>query len=112
MIELVSVFVKNFDRRNVISLALSPCAGDFCLFHHARSLLQLGRGWRSPEGMVVAHRDAPVSHAALRVGDGNFGERLFSRFILERMEPGDRVVELLLGRGGAGDWEIDSPKFL
>src|SRR5947209_6507413 len=74
MIELVSVLVKNLDRRDVSSLALSPCAGAFCLFDRARSLLQLGRGWRRPEGMVVAHCDAPVTHAALRVGDGNFGE--------------------------------------
>src|SRR5436853_2674611 len=85
MIEFVSVFVKNLDCREVISLALSSCAGDFCLCHRARSLLQLGRCWRRPEGMVVADCDAPVTHAALRVGEGNFGERLFSGFILERM---------------------------
>src|SRR5207253_10522780 len=112
MIELVSVFIKDLDGRDVISLALSPCTGDFCLFHRPRSLLQLGRVWRNPEGMVVAHCDAPVGHAALRVGEGNFGERLFSGFIFEGMEPGDRAIELLLGRGGAGDWEINLPKFL
>ena len=112
MIELVSVLVKNLDRRDVVSLALSPCARDLCLFHRARSLLQLDRGWRSPEGMVLAHGDAPESHAALRVGDGNVGERLFSRFILERMEPGDRAIELPPGSDVAGDWEIDLPKFL
>ena len=62
--------------------------------------------------MIVAHCDATVSHAAFWVGDGNFGERLFSRFILKGMEPGDRPIELLLGCGGAGDWKIDLPKLL
>src|SRR5439155_25397212 len=42
MIEFIGSFVKSLNRRNVISLTLSPCAGDFCLFHRARSLLQLG----------------------------------------------------------------------
>jgi hypothetical protein len=57
--------------------------------------------------MVVAHRDAPVSHAALRVSDRNFSEHLFSLFILERMEPGDCAIELPTGLGGTVDGEID-----
>src|ERR1700730_8740308 len=98
MIELtigrVSVFVKNLYRGDVISLALGPCAYGFCLFDGARSLPQLCCGRRRPDGMVIAHRDAPVTHAAARVGDGNFAERLFSLFVLERMEPGDCAIEL------------------
>src|SRR5258708_1390332 len=112
MIELVSVFVKNLDRRYVISLALTPYAGGLCLFHRAQSLLQLCRGWRRPNGMVIAHGDAPVAHPAPRVSDGNFGERLFSFVILKGMEPGDCAIELFLGGGGTGDWEIDLSKFL
>src|SRR6267143_3348551 len=101
-IEIGRVLVKNLDGRDVISLALSPCANDLCLGDRARSFLQLCRGWRRPDGMVIAHRDAPVTHAASRVSDGNFGECLFSIFILERMEPGDGPIELLLGDGGTG----------
>src|SRR5437763_1722559 len=112
MIESVGVLVKVLDGRNVISLALSPSANDLCSCDRARSFLQLRRGWRRPDGMVVADGNAPVSHAASRVSDGNFGKCLFSIFILERMEPGDRPIELLLGDGGTGDWEIDSSKFL
>src|SRR2546422_8327475 len=48
MVKFVGSFVKNLYSRDVISLALSPCTGDFCLFHRARSLLQLGRVWRNP----------------------------------------------------------------
>src|SRR6266568_819598 len=31
MVKFVGVMEKNVDRRDVISLALSPCANDFCL---------------------------------------------------------------------------------
>src|SRR2546426_4763823 len=111
MVKFVGVTVKNLYRRDVITLALSPCSDDLCLFDGARSLLQLCRGWRRPDGMVVAHRDPPVTHAASRVSDGNFGERLFSLFILERMEPGYRAIELPLGLGVTGDREVDPPEF-
>src|SRR5258705_6330651 len=97
VIEFVTIFVEDLYRRDVVSLALSPCAGDPCLFDGARSLLQLRGGRRRPYGMIVAHRDAPVTHAALRISDRNFGERLFSLFVLERMEPGDGPIESHLG---------------
>src|SRR5258706_2522135 len=112
MIELVSVFVKSLDRRDVISLALSSCAHGLCVFHRAQSLLQLCRGWRSPDGMVIAHGNAPVAHPAPRVGDGNFGECLLSLFILEGMEPGDCAIELFLSGGGTRYGEIYSSEFL
>ena len=60
--------------------------------------------------MIVAHCDAPVTHAASRVSDGNFGERLFSFFILERMKPGHCAIELLLGLRVTGDGEVDLPE--
>src|SRR6267378_3272131 len=86
MVKFLGVLVKNLYRRNVISLALCASAYGFCLFDGTRSLLQLCCAWRCPDRVVVAHRDSPVSHAAARVSDRNFGERLFSFFILERME--------------------------
>jgi hypothetical protein len=58
--------------------------------------------------MVVAHRNAPVTHAASRVSNGNFGERLFSLSVLERMEPGDCAIELPLGLGVTGNGEVNS----
>ena len=61
--------------------------------------------------MVVAHRNAPVTHATLRVSDGDFVERLFSLFILERMEPGDGTIKLPLGLGVTGDGEVDVAEF-
>jgi hypothetical protein len=62
--------------------------------------------------MVVAHCDAPVAHAASRVREGNLSEDLFSLFILERMEPCDRAIELLPGLSGTGDEEVDPTKLL
>src|SRR5687767_5371290 len=82
-IEILSALIKNLHRRDVVSLALSPCAHHLCLFDRTRALLQLRLGRRRPDRMVVAHRDTPVTHAASRIGYGNFGERLFSLFILE-----------------------------
>jgi len=108
MIQLVRVLVKNLYRRDVIPLAFSPRAGGLGLFHGAQPLLQLRHARRRPDGMVVAHCYAPVSHAALRVSDRDFGECLFSLFILERMEPGDRAIELPPGLGSAGYGEFDS----
>ena len=110
MIELVSVFVKNLYRRDVISLALVRAPTLFAFSMALDPFCQLCRGRRRPEGMIVAHRDAPVTHAASRVGDGNFGEHLFSLFILERMEPGDCAIELLLGLRVTGDGEVDPPE--
>src|SRR5262245_11781750 len=107
MIQLVGVFVKKLYRRDVISLALCPRADGPGLFYGAQPLLQFRHARRRPEGMVVAHRDAPVSHAALRVSDRDFIKRLFSLLILERMEPGDRAIELPLGLRGAGDGKVD-----
>src|SRR5258705_12683675 len=107
VIEFVTIFVKDLYRRDVISLALSPCAGDLCLFDGARSLLQLRGGRRRPDRMIVTHRDAPVPHAASRINDRNFSERLFSLFILERMKPGDCPIELHLGLMVTGDAEVD-----
>src|SRR5258708_5286085 len=110
MIELVSILVKNFYRRDVVSLTLSLCADALCLFDGVRSLLQLCRGRRRPDGMVVAHGNAPVTHATSRIGDGNFAKRLFSLFILERMEPGDGAIEFPLCLGITGDREVDLPE--
>src|SRR5258705_11197168 len=107
VIEFVTIFVEDVYCRDVISLALGPCAGDLCFFDGVRSLLQLRGGRRCPDRMIVAHRDAPVTHAASRVSDRNFGERLFSLFILERMEPGDCPIELHLGLVVTGDAEVD-----
>ena len=57
--------------------------------------------------VVVAHGDAPITHAAARVSGRNFGERLFCLFILKRMEPGYGTIELLLGPRFTGDVEVD-----
>src|ERR1044071_5469748 len=110
MIELVGVFVKDLYRRDVLSLAPGACANRLALFYGIPSLLQLSRARRCPERMVVAHRDAPVRNAASRVGDGNFGKRLFSLFILERMEPGDGAIELPPGLRATGNVEVDPPE--
>src|SRR5882724_11842183 len=112
MIKLVRVFVKTLYRRDVISLAPCPCAGGPGLFDGCQPLLQLCRVWRSPDGMVVAHRDTPVTHAASRIGDGNFGEDLFSLFILERMEPCYCPIELLAGLSVTGNGKVDPAKLL
>ncbi len=61
--------------------------------------------------MIVAHRDAPISHAATRIGCRNLVERLFRLFILERVQPGDSVIELLLRGRRAGNNEIHAPEF-
>src|SRR5437879_2967398 len=110
VVKLAGVSIKNFQGRDVISLALSTYAHDLCLFDGARSLLQLCRGRRRPDGMVVGHGHAPVTHTASRVSDGNLGERLFSLFILERMEPGDCAIELSLGLRVTRDGEVDLPE--
>src|SRR5918993_3701131 len=107
MIEPVGVFEKKLYRRDVISLARSPRAEGLGLFNGSRCLLQLCRVRRRPDGVIVAHRDAPVTHAASRVGDGNSGERLLGLFILEGMEPRDCPIELPLGLWGTGDGEVD-----
>jgi hypothetical protein len=52
-----------------------------------------------------------VAHAAFRVSGDNFRERLFSFFILERVEPGDGAIELPLGLGSARDSETDLTEF-
>jgi hypothetical protein len=60
--------------------------------------------------MVVAHRDAPVTHAASRISDSHSCEDLFSLFILERMEPCDCEIEFLAGFNGTGNGKVDPAK--
>src|SRR5688572_16698619 len=111
MIELVKVFVKQLYRRDVILLTLSLRAHRLSFFNGFPTLLKFGSARRSPEGMIIAYCNAPVTHAALWVVDGNFSENLFSIFILERMEPSDCEIELLLNLCGAGNWKINTPEF-
>src|SRR5688572_20172686 len=89
VIELVKVFVKQLYRRNVILLTLSLRTDRLCFFNSFPPLLKFGSARRCPEGMIIAYCNAPVTHPASRVVDGNFSENLFSLFILERMEPSD-----------------------
>src|SRR5215510_2976715 len=111
MIDCVIVLVKSFYRRDVRLLALCPrgdCPG---LFNCARSLLQFRRRWRYPEGMVISHGDAPVTHSALRIHCRNFRERLFRFLVFKRMEPSDCAIELFLSLRLTGSLEINDSEF-
>ena len=62
--------------------------------------------------MIVAHRDAPVAHATLRIGNRNFRERLFRFFVFEGVKPRNGPIEFLLRLWRAGDWEVHGTEFL
>ena len=58
--------------------------------------------------MKVAHRDAPVGHAAARIENTNLCEILFRFFVFEGMEPGDGPIKLLLRFGRTGGVKVDA----
>src|SRR5690349_6645665 len=94
MIELVGVFVKNFDRFEVTLLAWSSRTRGLSFFDSFPALLQLRRIWRRPKRVIVAHRDTPVRHATLRIGHRDFRKRLCRFVVFERMQPRDGAIEL------------------
>src|SRR5436190_24385323 len=62
--------------------------------------------------MVIAHRNAPVGHCAIRVSGADFGECLIRFRVLKRVQQGQGAIELLLRCGATGDWKIDLSKLL
>jgi hypothetical protein len=83
MVHLVCVFVESLHRGDVVALALRTRTGELRLLDRRPPTLQLISHRRGPERMIVAHRDAPVSHPATRIGSRNLSERLFSLLIFK-----------------------------
>jgi hypothetical protein len=61
--------------------------------------------------MVKTHGDAPVSHAAFRVNLIYGGKSFFGFVVPERVKQSRSAIELLLGRGVAGDGKLNLTKF-
>src|SRR5688572_16166417 len=99
MVEFVVILVENFDRRDVSVFAWSPRPGGFRFFNSSPTLVQFSRIWRRPKRVIIAHRDTPVAHGALRISDRNLGKCFFRFFVFKRMKPRHRTIELLLRLG-------------
>src|SRR5215831_18081099 len=112
MVKGPGVFIEGFDGRDVVSLTLSARADGFSLLYGGLPLLQFLFYRRRPDGMVVTHRNAPVAHTALLISDGNLCESFFGLLVLERMEPGDRAIELPLRRIRARDGKVNLSEFV
>jgi len=112
MVDLVGIFVEDFERGDVIALALCTRSKLLRLFNRAPTTLQLARRRRRPQRMVAGHRHAPVSHAALRIPCRNFFECLFGFFVLKGMQPGDGAIEMFLRLRRAGNGEVNLAEFL
>src|SRR5262245_18607824 len=109
MIELVVICVEGADGGDVGLFARRRGANLLRFLNCAFTLFHLRRAGRCPERMKVAHGDAPIGHAAAWIDVDYLGKRFFSLFILERMKPGDRAIELFLRLRITGNSEIDSP---
>src|ERR1041384_6840496 len=112
VIDFVVVFVKRFESSDVRALAFRACASRFGLFDCVPTFLQLLRRRRRPERMVLSPRDAPVTHSALWIRYGDFGESVFCFFVFKRVEPRDCTIELFLSLRSTRDFEIYDSEFL
>jgi hypothetical protein len=82
MIELVEIAIIGRDRCDIVPLALALRRRGLRLRECGVSALQLGLARRSPQGVIEAHRHAPIRDGAGRIGDrrfveGGFGLRIF-----------------------------------
>ena len=107
VIELVVVAVERADRRDVILFPLGLRPGGDRLVDRLQSGLQRRRAGREPQRVPVAHRDAPIAHRAAGLGLGDGGKGLDRLRVPERVQDPDRLIELLLRRGSAGNRKVD-----
>src|SRR5262249_21204409 len=96
VIEFVRVFVEDLDSRDVASFTRSARANRPGFLYGVPPLLQLFHCRRRPDGMVLAHRDSPVTHTTFLIGREDLRESFLGLLVFKRMQPGDRAIELLL----------------
>ena len=107
---LAAISVEDFNRIQVRLFALGLCLGP--TFRRARRQLaqRHARGRQvllHPDGMVISHRLAPVSHGEARIHGLGAAKRGRSRLVLEVVEQGQAVEEIGLRRDSAGIGELD-----
>jgi hypothetical protein len=93
----VRVLVVDFERRDVVSLALGSGAYGLRFLNRGGTVSQLGGVRWSPDGVIKTHGDPPVTHGAAWVHACYLGEGLFGFVIPEGMQHRDRIIEGLLG---------------
>src|SRR5205807_986736 len=103
------VTVERRDRRDVVALTRGlRSRGDRLLGR--RRPQGYPRFWRLGERVAEpGHRDAPVAHAAARFELRDAGEGVAGGLERERVQHGDRTVELLLNRRTTGSRKVHFP---
>ena len=112
VVDLVRFLVECVHGRDVVPFAFRLRARSLCFFYCSRSVFQIRRGRRCPQGMVVGHSHSPVGHAARGITLGDFREGLCRLFVPERMQHRHRAVERLGLHRIARRWEIYISQFL
>ena len=107
VVDLVVILVEGGDRRDIGLLAVGLRPGGAGLFDRFGTGFQRGLARRVPQRVPVAHRDAPIGHRAVGLALRDVGKALQRLRIPEGMQRPGGVVERLLRRRAARDWEID-----
>src|ERR1700739_4660555 len=110
MIELVGILVKNLDGGDVVALSLRFGACRLRPFDRRPTLFQARRFRCFPDGMVVRHSEAPISHATGRIFFSDFGERPGGLLVSERMEDSYGAIKPRPYRGVTGNGEVHVAK--
>lgn len=108
MIQLVGVFIENFDGSDVVAFALRFDVCGLGALDCGPASLQIRGCGRVPELAIVRHRYAPFRHAAGRVLLGDSGKGFGGFLIPEGMKHCYGAIEIGLNGGEAGGAELDA----
>ena len=106
VVHRLPVFVEHGQGIDVIALALGLRAGGQGPIQGGRALLQLVRRRRRPDRVIPGPGNAPVRHAAGRVGLGRLVERESRFLVAEGMQQGGPAGNQCLRLGVAGGRKV------
>ncbi len=95
--------VEGLNGGEIISFALALAAELFGSHRKGPPASQIGGARRFPEGMIMGHRDSPISHRAVRIGLNDGGKGALRFLIPEGMKQGDAPVKGFLDCFFTGD---------
>ena len=85
--------IKDAERPDIIFFAFASGADQPRFLNGGGAFLELPGRRRSPQRMIVAHRDAPLRDTASWVGGRSCEKLLFGALIFEGMQPLDALYE-------------------
>ncbi len=113
LVDLVVVLVELLERRQPVALALGLGPDGLTLLDRFEAALERGGVERSDERIrALADGDAPVGDGAVRVRGGDRREGLHRLGKEERVQHGQRPLELLLRLRRARSLEVHPPELL